>query len=66
MEDPFGDFKLLIGAALTGLDIVEIPVVYHRREYGATKISRFRDGWRLLKMMVSVIFRFKLQKKNGD
>ena len=65
MEDPFGDFKLLIGAALTGLDIVEVPVVYHKREYGATKISRFRDGWRLLKMMVSVILKFKLLKKNA-
>ncbi|OGN13612.1 MAG: hypothetical protein A3J47_04215 [Candidatus Yanofskybacteria bacterium RIFCSPHIGHO2_02_FULL_43_22] len=65
MDDPFGDFKLLIGAALIGLDIVEVPVVYHRREYGATKISRFRDGWKLLKMMILVILKFKLLKKNG-
>ncbi len=64
MDDPFGDFKLLIGASLIGLDIVEEPVVYHRREYGATKISRFRDGWKLLKMMVFVILKFKLLKKN--
>ena len=65
-EDPFGDFKLLIGAVFIGLDIIEVPVVYHRREYGATKISRFRDGWKLLKMMVSVIFKFKLLNKDGD
>ncbi len=60
MDDPFGDFKLLIGAALIGLDIIEVPVVYHKREYGATKISRFRDGWKLLKMMILVILKFKL------
>ena len=64
MDDPFGDFKLLVGASLIGLDIVEVPVVYHRREYGATKISRFRDGWKLLKMMVLVVFKFKLLNKN--
>lgn len=64
MDDPFGDFKLLIGAALTGLDIVEVPVFYHKRRYGATKISRFRDGWKLLKMMISAILKFKLFKKN--
>ncbi|MEK7121117.1 MAG: glycosyltransferase family 2 protein [Patescibacteria group bacterium] len=66
MDDPFGDFKLLIGASLIGLNIVEVPVVYHKREYGATKISRFRDGWKLLKMMMFVILKFKPQKKNGD
>ena len=65
MDDPFGDFKLLIGAALIGLDIVEVPVVYHKRKYGATKISRFGDGWKLLKMMILVILKFKLLKKNG-
>lgn len=64
MDDPFGDFKLLIGASLIGLSIVEVPVVYHRREYGATKISRFRDGWKLLKMMITVILKFKLFKQN--
>lgn len=65
MDDPFGDFKLLIGAAIIGLKITEVPVIYHRRQYGATKINRFRDGWKLLKMMVSVMIKFKLFKKNG-
>lgn len=62
MDDPFGDFKLLIGATMTGLQITEVSVVYHRRQYGATKISRFRDGWKLLKMIVSVMLKFKLLK----
>ena len=64
MDDPFGDFKLLISAALTGLDIVEVPVVYHKRKYGATKISRFRDGWKLLKMTLLVILKFKFFKND--
>lgn len=64
LDDPFGDFKLLIGAAITGLNIVEVPVIYHRREYGATKIHRFRDGWKLLKMMALVMLKFKLLNKN--
>lgn len=64
MDDPFGDFKLLIGAALISLDIVEVPVIYHRRKYGATKINRFRDGWKLFKTMMIAMLRFKRYKKN--
>ncbi len=48
--DPFGDFDLLFGAANLGLKIVEVPVRYHERTYGQTKIRRFYHGWLLLKM----------------
>jgi len=48
--DPFGDFDLLFGAANLGLKIVEMPVRYHERIYGQTKIRRFYHGWLLLKM----------------
>ncbi len=48
--DPFGDFDLLFGAAKSNLKILEIPVHYKARTYGRTNISRFQDGWRLLKM----------------
>ena len=48
--DPFGDFDLLLAAASLGLGIVEIPVHYRARRYGTTNISRFSDGWRLLKI----------------
>ena len=48
--DPFGDFDLIFGAARTNLKTIEIPVRYAARTYGETSISRFSDGWLLLKM----------------
>jgi hypothetical protein len=48
--DPFGDFDLLFGAAHLNLKIVDVPIRYRARTYGDTKISRFADGWLLLKM----------------
>lgn len=49
-RDPFGDHALLYGASRLGLTIKEIPVHYRARTYGSTKISRFSDGWQLLKL----------------
>jgi len=48
--DPFGDFDLLFGAHKLNLCIVELPVRYHERTYGRTNISRFKQGFILLKM----------------
>jgi glycosyltransferase involved in cell wall biosynthesis len=48
--DPFGDFDLIFGAAKLNLRIAEIPVRYRQRTYGAPNISRFADGWLLLRM----------------
>lgn len=48
--DPFGDFDLLFGAARLTMKIVDLPVRYRARTYGDTKISRFSNGWMLLKM----------------
>jgi len=50
--DPFGDFDLLFGAAKLGLKIIEMPIRYRQRIYGSTNISRFADGWLLLRMSV--------------
>ncbi|MDO8590403.1 MAG: glycosyltransferase family 2 protein [bacterium] len=47
-KDQFGDFELILGASLLGLEIVEIPIHYKRRQYGKTNISRWRDGLLLL------------------
>jgi SAM-dependent methyltransferase len=49
--DPFGDFDLIFGAAKQNLKIVETPIHYKARTFGETQISRFRDGWLLLKMV---------------
>jgi len=57
--DPFGDFELLFGAAEMALGIVDLPIRYQERTYGSTNISRFRDGWLLLKMTLYGLFRLK-------
>lgn len=57
--DPFGDFDLIFGAAKLNLKIIEIPIRYASRTYGETQISRFRHGWRLLRM---VVFAFRKLK----
>src|SRR3954447_17896825 len=48
--DPFGDVDLLFGAGRQSLKIVDVPIRYHARTYGATNISRFRHGLALLQM----------------
>jgi len=57
--DPFGDFDLLFGAAKLNLGIVDLPVRYRERTYGDTNISRWRDGWILLKMVCFAARRIK-------
>ena len=59
--DPFGDFDLLLGASRANLRIVEIPVRYHSRQYGETKIHRFRHGFILLRMVVYAFRKLKLR-----
>lgn len=57
--DPFGDFDLLFGAAKLNLEIKDLPVRYRERVYGETNISRWRDGWILLKMTCLAAHRIK-------
>ena len=57
--DPFGDFELLFPAAILGLGIIDIPVYYRARQYGATNIHRFRHGFMLLRMTLIGLFRVK-------
>jgi SAM-dependent methyltransferase len=59
--DPFGDFDLLLGAARLNLKIVDVPVRYHARTYGDTKISRFRHGWLLAHMAVFAFWKLKVE-----
>ena len=56
LPDPFCDFTLILGAKKLGLDIVEVPVSYKKRIYDGTKIRRFRDGWKLLKICLNYVF----------
>jgi glycosyltransferase involved in cell wall biosynthesis len=59
--DPFGDFDLLFGAAHLNLKIAEMPVRYHERTYGRTKIRRFYHGWLLLKMFFLALRRLRFR-----
>lgn len=56
LDDPFCDFTLLLGASYLGLRIVEVSVKYRKRIYGSTKIRRFKDGWKLLKIATKYLF----------
>ena len=60
--DPFGDFELLFPAAILGLGIVDIPIRYRARTYGATSISRFRHGFQLLRMTTVGLLRIKMAR----
>jgi 2-polyprenyl-3-methyl-5-hydroxy-6-metoxy-1,4-benzoquinol methylase len=57
--DPFGDFDLLFGAARRNLKIVDLPIRYQERAYGETNISRWRDGFILLRMVLFAMNRIK-------
>ena len=41
-----------IRAARAGLKIYEIPSHERRRIYGASNLRAFRDGWRILKLIM--------------
>ena len=60
--DPFGDFEILCGAAWLGLPIEDLEVDYRARRYGATNISRFRDGARLLRTAVAAGWELRRQR----
>lgn len=57
--DPFGDFDLIFGAVKQNLKVVEVPIRYRERTYGATNISRFRHGWLLLRMTLFAFRKIK-------
>lgn len=52
LTDPFGDFDLLFVASYSGAKIAEYPIHYRARKYGTTQISRFKDGYKLIKYLV--------------
>ena len=58
--DPFGDFDLIFGSAKLNLKTIEIPIRYKAREYGETQISRFTDGWLLIKMVIFAYRKLKI------
>ncbi len=58
--DPFGDFDLLFGAARMGLNLIEVPIRYRRRSYGASKVRVLSHGLLLARMSLIGFRRLKL------
>lgn len=61
-KDPFGDFDLIFTASYTGKKIIEYPIHYRARQYGTTQISRFRDGFKLIKYLFNSYFLFNTSR----
>tara|TARA_B100000676_G_C18066389_1_gene841227 strand:+ start:192 stop:1649 length:1458 start_codon:yes stop_codon:yes gene_type:complete len=60
IEDRWGDFDLLFGAAKLHLKIAEVPVHYVERVSGTTKMNRvILNGFRMLRICISAYWRFK-------
>ena len=50
MSDPFGDFTIIFEAANNNIKILNYPVRYYARKSGSPNISRWIDGFKLLKV----------------
>ena len=57
--DPFGDYDLIFGAAKLNRKIIDLPIRYRERTYGATNISRWRHGFLLFQMVLVAARRLK-------
>jgi hypothetical protein len=65
-SDPFGDFSFLIGATRQHLRIREQAVAYRSRTYGETNIRRWRDGLRLLRIVIVGLPLVKFVRYTGE
>jgi len=60
--DRWGDYELLFGAAKLNLRVVDQPVHYQERIYGATKMTKvFKNGLVMLRMCILGYLRLKLR-----
>lgn len=62
-HDPWGDFDLLLGAAYVGLQILDVPVRYHARTAGESKMRPLSHGWVLAQTCLTGLYRLKLQRR---
>ena len=63
LNDPFGDFDMIFTASYTGQKVAEYPVKYKARTYGKTQISRFKDGYKLIKYFLKSFVVFNTSRK---
>ena len=66
LNDPFGDFDMLFSAAFSGQKIVDFPIRYKSRTYGTTQISRFKDGYKLIKYLCFSSLLFMTSSSNRE
>jgi len=60
VDDRWGDYELLFGAAKINLKYVEIPVHYYERTYGDTKMTnRLKNGLIMLQMCFAALRHFR-------
>lgn len=62
LQDPFGDFDLIFGAAKLNLKIVDVPIHYKRRTYGKPSVKKYKEVWFLLWMCWRALWVIKWQK----
>lgn len=55
-ENTWPDLELLFNARRGGLRIMEVPIRYTKRKFGASKMRTWRHGWKLLCMMLRLAF----------
>ncbi len=61
VEDRWGDYEELFGAAKLHLRIIDLPVHYQERIYGTTKMVKvFHNGLRMLRMCLACFRKLKL------
>jgi glycosyltransferase involved in cell wall biosynthesis len=54
IQDLWGDYELLLGAAKLNIEIIDVPVHYQERIYGSTKMNKvFANGIRMLRLCFS-------------
>jgi SAM-dependent methyltransferase len=61
VEDKWGDFAMLFGAARRHLKVIDLPIHYQDRIYGVTKMTRvFSNGFRMLRMCLAAFRKLKM------
>lgn len=60
VDDRWGDYELIFGAAKTQLKLIDLPVHYMERTYGETKMTgRIKNGLIMLKMSIAALMKIK-------
>jgi hypothetical protein len=62
-HDPWGDFELLLGAAYSGLRLIDVPVRYRARVAGESKMRPFAHGAALARTCLAGTRRLKFGRR---